>query len=94
MGNYLHGGVVHNHILKGDLGVVGCHLLAALEEETIAQFPVGDTGQQLGHCNGQLEGRGVQMTMEGWVLTSSQSPFCKMGRILLHLPQVGTGVRA
>lgn len=73
---------------------MGCHLLAALEEETIAQFPVGDTGQQLGHCNGQLEGRGVQMTMEGWVLTSSQSPFCKMGRILLRLPQVGTGVRA
>lgn len=37
--NYLHGGVVHDHILKGDLGVAGCHFPAALEEEPIAQFP-------------------------------------------------------
>lgn len=35
----LHSGVVHNHTLKGDLGVGGCHFLAALEEEPISQFP-------------------------------------------------------
>lgn len=33
---YLHGGVVHNHVLKGDLGIAGRHLLAALEEEPVA----------------------------------------------------------
>lgn len=37
--SYLHGGVVHDHILKGDLRVAGCHFLAALEEKPIAQFP-------------------------------------------------------
>lgn len=34
----LHSGFVHNHILTGDLGVPGCHLLAVLEEESITQF--------------------------------------------------------
>lgn len=66
--NYLHSGVVHDHILKGDLGVAGCHLLATLEEEPVAQFPRGDTGHQLGRCNGQPEGRGVQTATEGCIL--------------------------
>lgn len=34
----------------------------------------------------------MQMATEGWVLTSGQPPTCKMGRILLHLPQVYPGV--
>lgn len=39
--HYLHGGIVHNHVLKGDLGVAGSHLPAALEEEPITQLPRG-----------------------------------------------------
>lgn len=36
-GYQLHGGVTHNHALKGELGIVGCHLPTALDEETISQ---------------------------------------------------------
>lgn len=37
--HYLHGGVVHNHVLEGDLWVASRHLLAALQEEPITQLP-------------------------------------------------------
>lgn len=36
---YLHCCVVNNHAVKGDLWIAGCHLPAALEEESITQFP-------------------------------------------------------
>ncbi|TKC35320.1 hypothetical protein EI555_006094, partial [Monodon monoceros] len=37
-GYQLHGGVIHNHALKNELRIAGCHLPTALEEETISQF--------------------------------------------------------
>lgn len=41
---HLHGGVVHNHALECDLGVLGRHLLAALQEQPVPQLPAGSPG--------------------------------------------------
>lgn len=37
---YLHGGVIHNHVVKCNVWIACCYLLTALQEETITQLPV------------------------------------------------------
>lgn len=38
--SYLHGCIVHNHAVKGDVWVTGGHLSATLQEQAIAELPV------------------------------------------------------
>lgn len=41
--HHLHGGVVHNHAVKRDIGVSSSHFSAALQEQSIAELPVEES---------------------------------------------------
>lgn len=42
---YLHGGIIHNHVVKNNIWISCCYLLTALQEETIAQLPIQSTAK-------------------------------------------------